>query len=796
MRKELIMKLIYLIFLFPLTIVGQEITLTGLLQTNQHQPIQAATISLLDHKSKQFLGTALSNEHGFFSTTLNAQDSIVVEITHLGYENYSSVFAANSADRLIITLQAKIGTLEEVSVIAKPPMITRKVDRLIFQVEESLISSLSSWEILKKTPLVSAQGSTLSVRGNPNIKVLINDKPIMLSGEDLKVLLESNNGSDIKRIEVITNPPAKYDASNAAIINIIMKSNSLFGYKGVVTGRHTQSNYAKELIGISNFYRSDKWNFKLNYNFISGTYARYGTDYIFYPEDQTQWKTTLNRINHAKRQSSYSFAVDYLVDTTLTLSFGIDGFYDPNTAGYYQAPTSISDKNGNQISSYDTYNDHIKTRNNKNFYLQLSKKWTENKKMDWTSYVSLNENTHWQDILTQLNFHNMPKDTSHFSTNNQQTIQMYASQLDFSDKWKHFSWEYGAKYSFVKTQSDLQFDQLNKGKNGNTPDQDNLFNYQEHTLAAYLSSEYTCGNWQWKGGLRLEQTMLKGITQPENEFNKQSYLNVFPSIYIQHDFKKAGQLGFSYGKRIERPSYSWLNPAKSYFNLFSYFQGDPNLRATLGHNLNLNYTVANWNVDLFYQYEKWPNMEISFQNNQTNELIYRYTNIRKRDLGGISLNKNFSLLASWSLQTDLMGYYHENQFIGLDQVNYLNHVFSWNGRINSNFVIDQPKNWLVEIGFNFYSPTIQGPFRISSFSTTYLNSSRKFFKERLELSISFLDIFKKEGTKVTTHYADQNNYFLDYGDTKSIVATLKYSFGNQSLQNGKSVKQADERQRF
>ncbi|MGH2623135.1 MAG: TonB-dependent receptor, partial [Sphingobacterium sp.] len=300
------MKLIFLIILFPLTVVGQEITLIGLIQSEQHQPIHAATISLLDYESNHLVGTALSNEHGRFSATINAQDSLVVEITHLGFEKYSSVFVLNSADSLIINLQAKIGSLEEVSVIAKPPIITRKVDRLIFQVEESLISSLNSWEILKKTPLVSAQGPTLSVRGNPNIKVLINDKPIMLTGEDLKVLLEGNNGSDIKRIEVITNPPAKYDASNAAIINIIMKNNELFGYKGVLTGRYTQSNYAKELIGISNFYRSDKWNFKLNYNFISGTYARYGTDYIFYPEDQTQWKTTLNRIDHAKRQSSYS----------------------------------------------------------------------------------------------------------------------------------------------------------------------------------------------------------------------------------------------------------------------------------------------------------------------------------------------------------------------------------------------------------------------------------------------------------------------------------------------------------
>src|SRR5690606_26637620 len=122
-------------------------------------------------------------------------------------------------------------------------------------------------------------------------------------------------------IEVITNPPAKYEASGSAIINIKMKKNQLYGYKGILSGCHTQSDYAKELIGLSNFYHTDKLNIKATYNFISGTYARYGTDYIQYPKDGTEWKTVLNRVDHAKNQSSYSFGVDYLIDTSFTLSF-------------------------------------------------------------------------------------------------------------------------------------------------------------------------------------------------------------------------------------------------------------------------------------------------------------------------------------------------------------------------------------------------------------------------------------------------------------------------------------------
>jgi len=790
------MKFICLLLLLPFAIAGQEIKVTGRVLSEQQQSIDAATIILRDYQTKQMLVTTLSNAHGVFSATTKVQDSLILEVSHLGYAHYSTIFSPNCVDSLVVKLTMIGSKLKEISVIGKQPLVTRKIDRLIYHVEGSTIASLNSWEILKKTPLVSVQGSTVSVRGNSNIKVLINERPVMLSGEDLRALLESNNGSDIQSIEVITNPPAKYEASGSAIINIKLKKNQLYGYKGIVTARHTQSDYAKELIGISNFFRSNKWNFKAIYSFISGTYARYGTDYIQYPHQQALWKTELNRIDHAKKQSSYSFGADYAIDTTLTLSIGIDGYHDPKTYGFYDAPTFITNKNGDNISSYHTFNDHIKANSNSNLYLQLSKNWSEDKKLDWTSYASFSNGTHWQDIQTYLHFINVPKDTSHFSTDNQHMTSMYASQLDLAKKWMDISWDYGAKYSYVKTQSDLQFQQIINGATQTSIDKSSLFDYQEHNIAVYISGDYTYKQWQWKAGLRMEQTLLNGSIQPINEINKQNYLSFFPTFYLQYDIKEAGQLWFSYGKRIQRPSYSWLNPAKSYYNLFSYFQGDPNLRATIGHNLNMNYTVKNWNFDFFYQYEQWPNMEISFQNNETNELIYKYTNIRKRELGGFSINKNFELYNSWNLQTDLMGYYHENQFIGIDQQNYRNHVFSFNGRINTNLVIHSKSKWNLQMGFKFFSPTIQGPFQISSFSSTYLTSSRKFFKERFELSLSFLDIFKTEGTKITTRYADQNNYFLDYTDARSVVGTIKYSFGNQSVKNGKSVKQADEIERF
>ena len=509
------MRLLFLFLLLPFTLPGQDFKLAGRIISELQHPIEGATISLKDFNTKQIMVTTVSNSQGVFSTAVKMSDSLLLEVSHLGYASYSEVLSEKITDSLVIELHAKGSQLKEVAVTRKLPLVVRKVDRLVFHVENSSISSLNSWEVLKKAPLVNVLGNSISVRGNSNIQVLLNDKPIQLSGEELKALLESNNGSDIHSIEVITNPPAKYEASGAAVINIKMKVNQLYGYKGELTGRYTQSDYAKKLVGIINFLRFDNWNIRGSYNFISGTYARYGMDVIQYSKDQTEWKTVLSRVDHKKKQSSYSFGADYHVDTTLTLSFGFDGYYDPETYGYYVLPTIISSKANQSLSEYQTYNDHIRTTNNITLYLQLSKVWSEGKKLDWTNYVSYSKSTHWQDILTHLSFADLPKDTAHFATSNSNDIAMYASQLDFLSKWKGAQWEYGAKYSFVNMQSDLQFQEAVRGMMQDMPGKSNVFDYQEHNIAAYISSSFSYKQWQWKAGLRAEQTLLEGALSRE-----------------------------------------------------------------------------------------------------------------------------------------------------------------------------------------------------------------------------------------------------------------------------------------
>ena len=402
----------------------------------------------------------------------------------------------------------------------------------------------------------------------------------------------------------------------------------------------------------------------------------------------------------------------------------------------------------------------------------------------------------YQNVLTYLDFANQSPTENNFITNDKSDVQLYSTQADY--QWKNEKWEVesGGKYSFVKTNSQLDFSDNENGELLYRADKSNVFDYKEHNFALYSSLAYNPGKWNFKAGLRAEKTDLEGIVSEPFEVNKNDYWKLFPTLYAQYTTEKNHQFGLSYGKRISRPSYSWLNPAKSYYNLFSYFQGDPKLKATIIHNLNFTYTWKDWNLDFYYRKEIFPSMEISYQEPSSNNLIYHFTNIEKGQAYGLSLYKNFQIKPWWSLSLSENIEHNENYFVGIDDILYKNKVWNWVSDISTSFTLDKKSDWKLELGHRYNSPSIQGTFNISGSSSTYFVMNKKFFDKKLEASFIFNDIFRTSGEKVSTNYANQDNYFIDYRDTQSVSVSVKFNFGNQSVKNAKAIKKADEQERM
>lgn len=787
---------LFLFLLFPALLSAQNQIIKGSVTDTENGKVTAADIEIHTLKN-ELIKTLKTDAEGFFSVEGISADSVKIMVKKADYAPFEKTIGLqNNGEILKIILKKKTQEIEAVVMTKQKPVVTRKVDRLEFNVENSNISSLNAWEILKKTPNVTVNNDVIAVKGGTGILVTINDKKVMLTGDELKNFLENTQGNDIKSVEVITNPPAKYEASGSAVLNIVMRKNKIEGYRGIVSSKYVQTQYAKGVVGVSQYYKKDKLSLMGSYYRGFGTYYREGTDYVNYQEDQTRWVSTMNRKDKNKAQNTINFNAEYEIDSLTNLSLNYSGFFSPKSFGTYNVPTLIYNSQDIAESNYTTINDHQSRRINNSLSFQIDRKLNKKSSLSWISYFTGNNENKYQNVLTHLNFAGQVPRDDNFFTQNKTDVQLYSTQVDYQWKNDKLEVESGAKYSFVKTGSQLDFSDNESGVLQFRPEKSSLFDYKEHNFGIYSSLAYNLGKWNFKGGLRAEMTDLEGIVSEPYERNKNNYWNLFPTFYAQYTTDSKHEFGFSYGKRISRPSYSWLNPAKSYYNLFSYYQGDPKLKATIIHNLNLTYSWKGWNLDLYYRKEIYPSMEISFQEPSTNHLIYYFTNIEKGQAFGASLYKNFQIKPWWNLIISENLENNENYFKGTDGILYKNKVLNWVSDVSTVFTLDKSSDWKVEAGHKYYSPSIQGTFTISSAWSAYFVMNRKFFDKKLEVSFVFNDIFRTMGQKISTKYANQDNYFLDYGDTQGFTFSLKYNFGNQSVKNAKTIKKTDEEGRL
>jgi hypothetical protein len=686
--------------------------------------------------------------------------------------------------------------IPEMTIVAKRNTLKRKVDRLEFTVEGTPLQSMNAWEILSNTPSVLVRNESISVRGSDQIIVTINDRKTLMSEEQLKQFLEGTSGDQIYSIEVITNPPAKYEAEGAAVINIKMKQNRLTGYRGSVSARYQQSIYAKGRVGLMQSYNTNKWQLSGTYNFISGDYMRQNFDVVTYEHNKTRWESDMVRKTKSRQMHLYSFSSQYDFDTLSSIRFGVDGNINPKSTGNYYIPTNIYNTETNLLQSYyRTANNRFQKYNTVNAYLSFDRK-LKNGSLSWINNFSNKDYYEQQDISTWQNFSGQPESFNRFGYDITQQIRLFSSQVDYRLEKGDFIFESGAKYSLV--QNDNQLDFLNE-LNGNLiqdASRSNHFYYNEQIIAAYVSFEYQLKKWFFKAGLRNEATLIKTTSDNPQVTNETKRNNLFPTFYVMYEIKDNQQIGLSYGRRIDRPVYDFLNPSKSYYNYYSYFQGDPYLKSTLIDNVNLTYTLNDWNFEVYYNFIKNPSMEISIQNPSTFETIYLFTNIKSgQNLGG-NFFRNFTLLPNWKLNVFAMGEYIENYFMGIDQQLHRNTVFFYHLNLSTQLTMDKAKTWDLTVGYRYNSKAIQGSFNISASQNAYLMINKKLFDKKMEIGLTINDIFKTDKNTISTRYANQNQTFSDYRDTRYFVINLRYNFGNQKVKEAKSADKTDEQNRL
>jgi len=796
-------KSIMLLLLGTFAGYAQEISLSGKVIDGSHQAVPFADALLLQAKDSLSYKNSQTNESGNFAFNKLEKGNYILKIATVGFADYYKAIVIQK-DSVIapIALQEIENKLDSVTITAKRPIVKRLIDRLEFAVENSSLSSNNAWEILSKTPGVRASATgALSIRGSQSILVTINDKKIYLSGEELKQFLENTSGEDVKSIEVITNPPAKYEAQGSAVLNIKLKKNSVMGYKGAVNGAYVQSIYPKGIVSTQHFYKEKKLSLATRYSFGSGVYVNEGTDVAKYQNEdgtpKSTWESIMRRKSKSLAQHSYRLQASYEIDSLNTIAIGGTGFIAPKQEGDFTVPTYIYGGDGVLDSLYTTRNDRRNPVRNNAYNASFEHLFAEKVKLafasDYTEYAT-NEK---QDIHSAFFLPGEdPYRRSRFISDNAQDIQLFSAQADYSNE-TNGTLEAGLKYGNVKADNSLDFKDEINGDLINNPNRTSRFLYDESIMAGYASYAKEIGKWSLKTGLRGEYTALKGNSVTTAEINEQKYFKLFPTIYVLYKPVDGHEIGISYGKRISRPQYSRLNPFRSYYNSYSYFTGDPKLLPTITHNINVLYTLkSKYNFDLFYRLEKNPSMEISYQDYETNTLVYHFTNIDKDYAFGLEFNTDLTLYDFWEagLQAGLS--YVEDRFQGIDGNLYTNGKPTYNASINNRFALNKKKDLNAELNFQYNSSSVQGTFVFTETSNLAVYIRKKVIQGKGEVYALFSDIYRGEKETVKTDYANQYNYFKSYGDTQSFRIGFRYNFGNQSLENKRKEVKTEEQNRL
>ena len=319
-------------YLFSVPCLGQNITISGSVKDEGNASIAYANVVLLSVEDASFISGTTTNDNGVFEIQTSKTTSAVLKISFLGFEeNAITINTSMDLGLGIIILKEKVQALDGITVIAKRPTVKRMVDRLVFNVENSTLSNNNMLDVLKHTPGVLVSNGKITIKQS-SPTVYINDRRVHLSSEEILQLLEGTSATNIKSVEVITNPPAKYDAEGGAVLNIITSKNIIAGYNGSVFGNFKQgSEYPKYSIGTSHFFKGKKLSAYMSFNISPRKDFMHNNEYLYFGNENetgSSWETDFKRTRKSADQN-INANIDYELNSNNSLSFSTNLLISP-----------------------------------------------------------------------------------------------------------------------------------------------------------------------------------------------------------------------------------------------------------------------------------------------------------------------------------------------------------------------------------------------------------------------------------------------------------------------------------
>lgn len=755
-------------------------------------PSDAPVVNLLAAKDSMMIKATICESDGKFEFDLLKPGNYLINITQLGYSNYvSTAISITDAKQQVqlpdITLSRSSTELKEVEVTTRKPFVQRKIDRMIVN-PDALISNTgtTALEVLEKSPgvLVDADGN-ISLKGKPGVMVFIDDKPTYMSSAELAAYLRSLPSGAIESIEIMTTPPAKYEAAgNAGIINIKLKRTTEKGFNGGINLNYGQGRYMRTNNSLNFNCNIRKVNIFSNISWSrNGSYQDLTINRYYYtPSGDYSSAFSQNSYIHPTNQGRTArIGMDYYASKKSTLGMVFSGFLN-STDMHMTNNAQASDANNQTVLIVEARTPSKRELMNGSVNLNYSYKPDDKGKELTTNVDYIVYDAKQSQQLINSNF------TPDHVLINQTILQSFlpsniaigSAKVDYTYPLANAAkLEAGAKTSLVTTDNTADFyDVIN---DVSTPNYEfsNRFKYKENIYAAYLNYSEEWKKISMQLGMRVENTSIHGnqLGNPvvsDSSFQV-NYTSGFPTFYLSYkvDSAQKNQFGFSFGRRINRPNYEDLNPFTYPFDKYTYYGGNPFLKPTFSYNFELSHTYKNFLTTTF-EYSVATNL-IDETNEQRGTIYYsRPGNFGEQSVYGVSVNGNFTISKWWNLQL-----YTECKNIAVHSTMYGQNINAqrWYWYVGPTNQFTVTKNLSAEWGGNYITKVRSGQFLTISAWQTRIGCSYKFLKGNATVKLNLNDALYTQRAggdilNVTNSRANWRSRF----DSRVIVIGFSYRF--------------------
>ena len=754
------------------------------------RPVINANVLLLNSKDSVLVKGILTSEGGLFSFENIKLGEYLITATHTGIRPiYTQPFQVSDKQENIdmgtIRLEESSIVIANVTVTTKKPLYEQKIDRLVINVAASITSAGSTaLDVLERSPgiIVNRLNNSLSINGKGGVIVMINGKRNYMDISALIQMLANMPSNNIERIEIITTPPANFDAEgDAGIINIVLKSNNQFGTNGSFSLTAGYSKGEQNLLSLNINHRKVKTNLFGNYSFSRTRLKQIRTNYHAvtnggkFMEDYSESnRHALVWQHNGQAGIDYDVSKKTIVGALFTVSYRHWAMEADNLS-------SVS-ADHNLDTTVRIVNHELHVTPNYGFNLNMQHTYKPDEKLtvnlDYLNYNDNNPNTYTN---SYYNPNNSFLNDEQVESSKKTPLKFWIAAIDYSKKInKKVNMEAGLKAAVSRLSNDVQVATLLINSWITDSSLSGHHDLHESISAAYSSFNVAMNEkTSIKLGLRYEYTNSNLGSPAQKNIVDRHYGNLFPSFFFQHTINGNSTLNFSYSRRIWRPSFSALAPFVIFYDPKTFQTGNPALQPALTDAINAAYTFKNKILSLSYSYTAHS---ISLQpkiDEAKNRLVSYLINAKNSKFFYVNLSLPFKVIKWWNMQNNFSGnWVQSNTFYKASIRSEAKGYY-----LQSTQTFTLPKDFFIELSGYYSSKSNWGIYHYNGSGSLDAGIQKKFTRKKSSLSFNVRNLLNTEQFKTYVdipgqnliHRARQVFSYTYYG------LTFSRSFGNDKV---------------